>query len=70
MEYSTPTVKRISQNFERHNPYAEEMLRLRNTDDKDYDAVMLAWAIMAVAYEMSQIRYQITQGVKQYGEGT
>lgn len=54
MEYATPTVERISENFLKHNPYAHEAY--------GGDEEPIAWALLAIAYELSQIRYQITRG--------
>lgn len=53
MHHRNVTTERLSANFERFNPYAAKAMEL------DEDAEV--YANLAVAFELGQLRYQLTK---------
>lgn len=59
MQHRNPTTERLTNNFERFNAYAAKALQeLDITSDVTSPDV---YATLALAYEMSQLRYQLSK---------
>lgn len=65
MKHRNVATEKISDNFERFNPYAAEAVKCG--DDAD------VYAALAIAFEVAQVRYQVTKRLDngtQKGQGS
>lgn len=58
VKYISDRQEQISETFERFNPYAVEARRLEENEDE----AASTYAQLATAFEISQLRYQMTRG--------
>lgn len=60
MRHKSETTERLSNNFERFNPYAAKAVELEQAEDVDGS---YTYALAAIAFEIGQLRYQLSTKV-------